>query len=115
MNNLANIKLALGDYHAARPMLEESLTYGREHDDKRSIAICLYNLDNIALQDNSQDQALDYYKESLAIRQELSDKVGLAKCLEGLAAFKEVKGQSAKAACLFGAAANLREVVGAPP
>ena len=90
------------------------MRFGRELGDKRSIAICLYNLGNIALQDQNNEQALNYFRKSLAIRQELADKVGLAECMEGLAGFKEIRGQSDKAACLYGAAANLRETLGAP-
>ena len=50
----------------------------------------------------------------LAVRSELGDKQGVAICLEGLAAVAGARGQPARAAQLYGAAAALRERIGAP-
>jgi hypothetical protein len=52
--------------------------------------------------------------ESLAIRRELGDRRGIAGCLEALAGVAGAQGQHERAARLFGAAAALRESIGAP-
>ena len=53
-------------------------------------------------------------EESLALRRELGDKHGLAECLEGLAGVAVAQQHLERAARLLGAAAALREAIGAP-
>ncbi len=53
-------------------------------------------------------------EESLAIKQDLGDKLGIAECLAVLAEVASSRGQMEQAARLFGAAEALREILGAP-
>jgi len=59
------------------------------------------------------EAARRYYLESLAVRQELGNKGGVAACLEGLAAAAGAAGQLPQAARQWGAAEALREALGA--
>jgi hypothetical protein len=54
------------------------------------------------------------YQECLLLRRELSDKTGIADVLERLAQLAGAQRQPRRGACLFGAAAALRQVIGAP-
>jgi hypothetical protein len=54
------------------------------------------------------------HAESTVIRRELWDRAGIAECLEGWAELAAVEEQPERAARLFGAAAALRETLGAP-
>jgi hypothetical protein len=59
-------------------------------------------------------RATGYLCESLAVRRELGERLGIAECLEGLAAVADGTGQPDRAARLLGAAGTLREAIGAP-
>jgi hypothetical protein len=54
------------------------------------------------------------YKEGLANRRELGDRLGIARALEGLAAVAAALGSSIRAARIWGAAQRLREEIGTP-
>jgi hypothetical protein len=54
------------------------------------------------------------YCESLVIRRELGDRLGVAGSLEGLAAAERAQGDPEQAVRMLGAAAALREAIGSP-
>jgi hypothetical protein len=54
------------------------------------------------------------FKESLATRRELSDRLGIARALEGLATVVADLGDSPRAARIWGAAERLRDEIGTP-
>jgi len=73
------------DYHAARPLLEESLSIWRELGEKPGMAIALNNLSWIATIMGDADAAESLGAESLALNRELGEKRGIAVALHNLA------------------------------
>ncbi|HEY0386627.1 MAG TPA: hypothetical protein VGC64_11475, partial [Pyrinomonadaceae bacterium] len=59
-------------------------------------------------------RASELYEESLTLSHEAGDKRAIAICLEALAASACARDDCARAACLYGAAARLRELIGSP-
>jgi hypothetical protein len=103
-----------GDDAQAQIFYEESLALRRTLDDKSGIANVLVNLGEVAHSQGKSAKAITNYVESLTLRAELGDKEGIAYCLEGLAEVAGARGQPKRAARLWGAAAALREAIGAP-
>jgi predicted ATPase/DNA-binding CsgD family transcriptional regulator len=58
--------------------------------------------------------ATTWLRQSLRRRHQLGDRLGVAECLEGLATVAAGSDQPARAVRLLGAAAGLREAIGAP-
>jgi tetratricopeptide (TPR) repeat protein len=114
LDNLGIVANDQGDYTQAQTFHEESLVLRRQLDDKRGIAIVLSNLGEVAQNLGKSAHAIGRYVESLSFRAELGDKEGIAYCLEGLAEVAGSRGQPKRAARLWGAAAGLRERIGAP-
>ncbi len=100
-----------GDYAAARSYFEESLPIRRELGDKRGIASALRNLGVIAWHLSDRAQAAAFLKESLALRKAQANRSGIAECVEDLARLAPHAEQAAR---LLGAAAALRDAIGAP-
>jgi hypothetical protein len=78
------------------------------------MATALHRLGTVAYAQGDAGRATALYEESLALRRELGDKHGLAESLEGLAGMAVAQQQLERAARLLGAAAALREAIGAP-
>jgi predicted ATPase/DNA-binding SARP family transcriptional activator len=118
LHDLGLVAYQQGDYGVARSLFEESLQVRRELGDRLGIAGSLHNLGLVAYSQGDYGVARSLYEESLAIRRELGDRGGIAAPLEALAALAcEGQGQPGAgevAAHLFGAAAALREAIGAP-
>jgi predicted ATPase len=114
LNNIGNVALAEHEYAAAYHSYSESQALFRQLGDQRSIAIVLGNLGEVALNQREYLQARAHYQQGLQLRRALGDKEGLAYCLEGLAAIDLAQGAAPRAAQLWGAAATLREAIGAP-
>ena len=55
-----------------------------------------------------------FMAESLALRREMGERLGIAECLEELAAVAAGSGEPARAARLLGAAEAIRMAIGAP-
>ncbi len=55
-----------------------------------------------------------YLRESLGLRRAISDRLGIAECLEGLATVAVGQHQPERATRLLGAAEALRQAIGAP-
>jgi tetratricopeptide (TPR) repeat protein len=103
----------MGDAPAADRLFNEALALARKRADTRTTAWVLSSMGWVA--GLRQDQAvLTLCGEALALSCELSSKVGVAFCLEGIGAGLAVSGQADQAARLFGAASALRESIGAP-
>ena len=68
----------------------------------------------MAWQEGDAASATAHLTESLALRRELGERLGIAECLEGLATVAAGTGQPERAARLLGAAEALREAIGAP-
>ena len=114
LGNLENVALGKPDYVAARSLYEESLEILRELGDKGGIAESLTNLGSVACKQGNYVAARPLYEESLAIFRELGDKRAIVYTLEGFVALAAAQGQPERALHLAGAAAALRETIGAP-
>jgi predicted ATPase len=118
LNGLGEVALADGDIVSARTFLSEALDVARTLGDKEGIGGTLCNLALLSLDEDEGDVDLAWVRsalrESLALVWELGNQVFLCGSLEGLALAEERLGNSAEAARLLGAAAGLRETIGAP-
>jgi hypothetical protein len=101
-------------YVEARSVLEESLTIREAVGDRRGIACSLHALATLALLEGDVEQAMYQYLASLRGFEQLGDKLGLARCFEGVASAAHRQGGDDRAAALFGTAHLLRGELAAP-
>jgi hypothetical protein len=78
------------------------------------IIVALANLATIRVLQERYDEARQLSAEGMSLCQEVEDRRGAAWCLESLAAAAAAGGRAVHAACLWGAADQLLESVGAP-
>jgi non-specific serine/threonine protein kinase len=109
---LANAARRRGDLETARRRFADALEMHRRTGDRHAEARVLSNTADVAgdLGDLADAEAL--YQQSLAIRSELGDRLGIAAVLERLAGVAEDRPE--RAAALLGAAAAMRDAIGAP-
>src|SRR5207249_7776045 len=105
---------AQGDNGRALALLEECLALQREIGGKWGMATAHNRLGMVTHVQGDDGRALAFYAESLTLCRELEDKYSLAECFEGLAGVAVAQQQLERAARLLGAAAALREAIGAP-
>jgi predicted ATPase len=103
-----------GDFAAARTMYEQSLAIFRELDDRWGIAGTLADLGNLAREEGNCSATKSLYRESIKIFQELDHKRGIARLLECFAYAAVMQCQAERSLRLAGAAAALRQTIGAP-
>jgi predicted ATPase/class 3 adenylate cyclase len=111
LNNLGLLAREQRNYAAAQALYEESLVIRRELGDKQGIAASLSNLGLVAWRQGDRARARRLLAEGLKLRQALGDKAGIAGSLESLAM---IEPDPERAACLYGAAEGLREVLHHP-
>ena len=85
----------------------------RELNDRWGIAGCLADLGNLVREQNDFRAADSLYRESLALFQELEHKRGIARLLECFSASAAAQSEPERALRLAGAAAALRQSLGA--
>ncbi len=112
--NLGNVALDMGAYDEADAYMEEALTLWRQIGDRSLIGNSLNNLGNLTRERGDVARARELYRESLAINRELGDKWAIAYLLEDIACLAAAQGHAEQAIRLAGAAATLREAIGAP-
>ena len=95
-------------------MYEESLASFRELGDRWGIAGSLADLGNLARDEKDYRAAEEMYRESIAVFQELEHKRGIARLLESIACSEAAQGRPERALRMAGAAAALRQSIGAP-
>jgi non-specific serine/threonine protein kinase len=116
--DLAYMFLLQDDHDRAAALNEEVTALFRERDNKYGLVLALRNLGWEALLGGDTEQAKASYEESLALCREFGYKItGSASLmssanLEGLACIAETKGETERAARLFGVAHALREALG---
>jgi non-specific serine/threonine protein kinase len=104
-----------GDYRMARQQLEEGLALSRIAGDKRYVSIALNGLAKVMGALGEPARALALFREGLSLRKEMGARRGISESLEGLAGMAVgAQGDHQRAARLFGAAAALRQAIGAP-
>ena len=114
LHNLGTVAFSQGDIPGAREFLERSLAIRREVGDRPGTATSLNNLADIACTQGDITAARVLYQEGLTISRALADKRQIAYALEGFAAVSAGLCDGLRAACLWGAAARLREEIGLP-
>lgn len=107
------ISLAQGETERASIHLEEAQRRQRSLGYTWGLSGTLRVLGDVALARGDHAQALAYYREGLGLVDEHGDRRFLAENLAGIAAAVAARGQPERAARLYGAAALLREQLGA--
>jgi tetratricopeptide (TPR) repeat protein len=115
LNCLAHVLLRQGDLATAGRLAEESLVLQRQIGEHFQLAYCLDVVGQLATAEGHYEEARAALRESLHLRQDLGDRAGMADTLESIAALAATETQSERAVQLAGAAAGIREQVGAPP
>jgi predicted ATPase/class 3 adenylate cyclase len=103
-----------GDFDSARTCAERSLALHRGLGNEKVVAFLLACLATLALDNQDEVTARANLRESLEISRRLHEKVDVAFVVETCARFADARSESALAVKLAGAAASVRETVGAP-
>jgi predicted ATPase len=103
-----------GDSEAAQALYEQGLAIFRELGDRWGIAGTLADLGTLARERGNGATAHALYRESLRTFQELGHKRGIARLLECFACSAAAQLQAQRSLRLAGAAAALRQNIGAP-
>jgi predicted ATPase len=103
-----------GDSAAARTLYEQGLTIFREVDDRWGIAGTLADLGSLAREKGDYSTARSMYRESINFFQELNHRRGIARLLEYFACLAAAQLEAERSLRLAGAAAALRQNIGAP-
>jgi len=114
LNHQGDVARDQGDLARARCLYEQSLVSFRELIDRWGIAGALADLGNLAREQRDYRLADSLYRESLKVFQELEHKRGVARLLECFAGSAGAQSEPERALRLAGAAAALRQSIGAP-
>jgi len=114
LNFLAHVMLRQGDLAKARRLAEESLILHRQIGEHFMLAHCLDVVGQLATAEGHYVGGRAALRESLHLRQDLGDRAGIADTLESIASLAATETRSERAVQLAGAAAGIREQVGAP-
>jgi predicted ATPase len=114
LNSQGDVARDQGDLAASRILYEEGLTIFRELGDRWGIAGTLADLGSLAREERDYSKAHSLYKESIKIFQELEHKRGIARLLECFACSAAAQLRAERSLRLAGAAAALRQNIGAP-
>ena len=103
-----------GDSVAARTLYEQGLAIFREVDDRWGIAGTLADLGSLAKEKREYSTARSMYRESIKVFQALDHRRGIARLLEYFACLAAAQLEAERSLRLAGAAAALRQSIGAP-
>jgi predicted ATPase len=103
-----------GDSAAARTLYEQGLAMFRELGDRWGIAGTLADLGSLATEQGDYPTARSLYRESIENFQELDHKRGIARLLACFACLAAAQLEAERSLRLAGAAAALRQNIGAP-
>jgi hypothetical protein len=103
-----------GDLEQAEASFMEVLALYRQRGDQKGISLCVLNLGALAQRQGDVAKAERLGREGLALVLELRDLRFCVSGLELLASTAGVAGKGERAARLLGAAARVRETIGAP-
>ncbi|HEY2593935.1 MAG TPA: LuxR C-terminal-related transcriptional regulator [Chloroflexota bacterium] len=104
----------LGDPSRATELCEEAVHLARETGASGRLALALIYQGQVASLLDRPTPAANAFLEGLRVAREWDSAWGMAECLEGLAVVASGEGQPERAARLLGAAARLRQAIGAP-
>jgi non-specific serine/threonine protein kinase len=111
---LASVAHAKGDLAAARSLCEESLGLARRLEERTLEGHALTELSRLQLDLGQARAALDAGRAALRLLDEAGMRPSVVAAVEAVAAAQVAAGRPATAARLYGAAAALRERLGAP-
>jgi predicted ATPase len=114
LNYQGDVARDQGDSAAARTLYEQGLAIFRELGDRWGIAGIVADLGSLAREQRNYPLAHSLYRESTKIFQELEHKRGIARLLECFACLAAVQLDAERSLRLAGAAAALRQSIGAP-
>jgi len=114
LNHQGDVAREQGDSAAARVLYEQSLVCFRHLNDRWGVAGTLADLGNLAREQRDYPAADSMYRESLVVFHELEHKRGIARVLECFAGSAAARSEPERALRLAGAAAALRQSIGAP-
>jgi predicted ATPase/serine/threonine protein kinase len=114
LNYQGDVARDQGDSAAARTLYEQGLAIFRELGDRWGIAGIVADLGSLAREQRNYPMAHSLYRESTKIFQELEHKRGIARLLECFACLAAVQLDAERSLRLAGAAAALRQSIGAP-
>ena len=114
LNYQGDVAREQGDFVAARRLYEQALAIFRGAGERWGIAGTLADLGTLAREERDCPAAHAQFRESLKIFQELEHKRGIARLLECFACSAADQLQAERALRLAGAAAALRQNIGAP-
>jgi non-specific serine/threonine protein kinase len=114
LNGLGSVAKGRGEWEAARAHHDAALRLQRRLGDRRGIAYSLGELGSISGELGERERARELLVENLKIVCDMGDRVWIADSLERFAAFAARCGEHDRALRLEGAAAALREEIGAP-
>ncbi len=114
LNHQGDVARDQCDSAAARALYEQGLAIFRELGDRWGIAGTLADLGSLAREQGDYFAAHSLYRESIKIFQELDHKRGIARLLECFAGTAAVQLEAERSLRLAGAAAALRQNIGAP-
>jgi predicted ATPase len=114
LNYEGDVAREQGDATAAHALYEQSLAAFRELGDRWGTAGSLADLGNLALDEKNFAAANSLYRESLKMFKDLDQRRGIARLLECCACSAAAQSEPQRSLRLAGAAAALRQKVGAP-
>jgi predicted ATPase len=114
LNQRGDIAREEGDVAEAREFYQRALAAFREAHDQWGIARSLTDLAQIACDERDHMTARAAYREALSLFVNLGHKRGIARALEGFACSALGQRDPARALAIAGAAAHLRQWIGAP-
>jgi len=114
LNYQGDLQRDRGDSPAARKLYEQGLAIFRGLGDRWGIAGTLADLGSLAREQGNYSSARSLYAESIKLFQELDHKRGIARLLECSACSAAAQLEAERSLRLAGAAAALRQNIGAP-
>jgi len=117
LNHQGQVAREQDDRSAARALCEQALAIFRGLNDRWGIASSLADLGHLSRDEGHTQDAQAWYRESIEIFRELGYRRGIARLLEDFACAAVTDGHPERGLRLAGAAAALREALGArlPP
>jgi predicted ATPase/class 3 adenylate cyclase/Tfp pilus assembly protein PilF len=112
LRGLAGLACFQGDYTAARSLLEEALSIGRELEDGNGVALTLLNLGDMVQHQGDFREARRFFEEALAVDRALGSRKIEAACLCLLGKGAEAEGEYDRARALYGEADTLDQLRG---
>jgi predicted ATPase/serine/threonine protein kinase len=114
LNSQGDVARDQGDFGDAKTLYEQGLAIFWELGDRWGIGATLNDLGNLAMAERNTSIARSLYRESLKTFQELRHKRGIARLLECFASLAAAQLEAGRSLRLAGAAAALRQNIGAP-